>query len=111
MQSHATAIPMVRPPKQRIFRSSSSTLARRKVIVTERRACAGHFIGGYRRAHAAAAHQNAALHFFTGHSPSEGERKVRVVIVVVIDFVAKIDDLVAFFRSNLASCCFISNPP
>ena len=31
-------------------------LARLKVIVTERRACAGHFIGGYRRAHAAAAH-------------------------------------------------------
>ena len=32
------------------------SLAGREVIVTERRACAGHLIGGYRSAHTAAAH-------------------------------------------------------
>ena len=32
---------------------------------------------------------------------SEGNCKIRVIVVRVIDFVSKIDDLVAFFRKQL----------
>jgi hypothetical protein len=76
-------------------------LACRKVIVTERRACAPHLIGSHGSTHAAATYENAALHFSVGHSASEGECKIRVIVARVIYFIAEIDDVVAFGRKQL----------
>jgi hypothetical protein len=76
------------------------TLACRKFIVTERRACAGHFIGSYGGANTAAAHKNASLHFSTADGTSEGECKIRVVVVFVIGSVSKVNDFVAFLREQ-----------
>jgi hypothetical protein len=73
----------------------------RKVIVTERRANAGNLIRGHGGADPAAAQQNATVHFFTRHGASEGNRKIRVVIVGVIYAVAKIDDLMALCRQQI----------
>src|SRR5262249_34757201 len=75
-------------------------LACRKFIMTKRRACAGHFVGSYRGANAAAAHKNASLHFPAGGCTSKGKCKIRVVIVCVIDPVPKVNDFVTLLREQ-----------
>jgi hypothetical protein len=73
----------------------------RKVIVTERCAHAGNFVGSHGGAYPATAQQNASFHISTCNGTSEGNRKIRVVIVSVIDAVPKIDDLMALCRQQM----------
>jgi hypothetical protein len=69
------------------------SLAGRKVIVTKSRSRPAYLIGSHGGAYAAAAHENAALYVSTCHSAGEGDRKIGVVIVGIMYFVAKIEDL------------------
>jgi len=55
-----TSTPMTRAPRHSTFRSSSSTPCRaREGVVTQRRARAGHLVGGDRCPHSAPTHEHA----------------------------------------------------
>jgi hypothetical protein len=77
------------------------SLAGRKVIVTKSRSRSAYLIGSHGGAYTAAAHENAALDVSTCHSAGEGDRKIGVVIVGIIYFVAKIEDLMACHGQQL----------
>src|ERR1700722_5367026 len=72
----------------------------REVILTECRAYAIHLVGSHGGAHTAAAHENASLHLSSRYSAREWDRKVRVVVVYVIYFITKINDLMSFRRQQ-----------
>jgi hypothetical protein len=71
------------------------TLASRKIIMAERRSHVDNFVSRHRRAHSTAAHQNTARYISTRHSPRQRNCEIGIVIVAVVDPVAKVDDLVA----------------
>ena len=58
--------------------------------MTERSAGADNLVGGYTCAHAAAAHHYSAVHISASYSSSQGDGKIWIVVVGVVDFVTKI---------------------
>ena len=73
-------------------------LTRRIVVMAERRACAAHFVGSYRGAHAAAAEQDTPLHISACNRPRERDCEVGIVVIGVVNHVPEIDHLMSFLR-------------
>src|ERR1700751_4974964 len=54
------------------------------------------FIGGYGSSHPTATHQDAPLYRSGGHRTGKRDGKIRIVIIVVLDFVTEVNDLMTF---------------
>src|SRR5262245_17240752 len=75
-------------------------LACREIVVTKRRTCADHLVRSNGSTYATSTDENASPDLSRRHGTGQGQRKIWVVIVSVIDLVAEIHDLMPFFREQ-----------
>lgn len=73
-------------------------LARREIVVAERRAGAFHFVGGDGGTHTAAAEENTPFHNSARNRESEGNCKIGIVVPWIERHVSKFDHFVSFRR-------------
>ena len=71
-------------------------LARGLVIVAKSGTHSDDFISSHRRAHSAAAYQNATVNLSSRYGASERDCKIRLVIIAVVHFISKVHDLMPF---------------